>query len=142
MHGNDFKHHFRRLYIIFNHIESYTKLPKSHSNAIYAKTNYQNMFSNFLKHEVFMLFHWWNDSILHTSYDFIHTSTLDLSYESYEVCNILSFPYRKSLSTACFKKKVLVLCFLPRETLWDMIWVTSYTIPHDWIWCITFENEV
>ena len=39
------------------------------------------MFSTFIRREVFMLFHYWIDSMLLTSYAVIHTSTLDLSYE-------------------------------------------------------------
>ena len=58
MHGNDFKHHFRRLYIIFNHIESYTKLPKSYSKVIFSvKCKVPEHFLlTFVKHEVFRLF--------------------------------------------------------------------------------------
>jgi hypothetical protein len=39
------------LYIIFNHIETYTKLSQSYSKVIFEKTNYQNMFFDLLKHE-------------------------------------------------------------------------------------------
>ena len=45
MHRNDFKHHSRRLRIIFNHIQSYTKLPKSYSKVICSvKCYYHNNF--------------------------------------------------------------------------------------------------
>ena len=54
MHGNDFKHHFRRLYIILSHIESYTELPKSYSKDFFEKAKYQNIFKSFLKHEEFV----------------------------------------------------------------------------------------
>ena len=39
MHVNDFKDHFRRLHIIFNHMESYTKLPKSYSKVTFSAKN-------------------------------------------------------------------------------------------------------
>ena len=39
LHANHFKHHFSMIYIIFNHIESYTKWFKSYSNV--------NLFCNF-----------------------------------------------------------------------------------------------
>ena len=51
----------------------------------------------FLKHDV-------SCRILHTSYDFIHTSTLDLSYKSYEVCNIISIHWWKSTGESCVKR--------------------------------------
>ena len=37
MHVNGFKHHFRRLYIILDHMESYKKLTKSCSKVIFGK---------------------------------------------------------------------------------------------------------
>ena len=61
MHGNHFKHHFSMIYIIFNHIESYTKdlnhIQISFLRYFLIVPKYQNILLNFFKHEVFMLFH-------------------------------------------------------------------------------------
>ena len=53
--------------------------------------------------------------------------------------------YRKSLNTQCFSK--VWFCFpkkhfLQKMSLLNLIKVTFYIIPHDQIWCITFENDV
>ena len=39
MHRNDFEHHFRKLYIIFTHMESYKKLPESCSKVNFSAKN-------------------------------------------------------------------------------------------------------
>ena len=91
MHGNDFKHHFRRLYIIFNHMESYKKLPKSYSKVTFSvksKVPEQFLF-NFFEACSIQAFQQGIDSILHTAYDSYDRSNVDVWIISYEVCNIL-----------------------------------------------------
>ena len=67
MHGKDFKHHFRRLYIIFNHIESYTKLRKSCSKVIWSEWVWDvfQMFSACSKNIVGDMFEYIRDDFRH-----------------------------------------------------------------------------